>query len=110
MLRPVLHCSVCRDLDRVFQAKLAKYVEACASPFYQVSKELAARKQVNMERAKNDLEEHLLICANPAADSAQPDPSALIMVIRESGWRPATRKVNIPALSQSGRRGWGTLE
>jgi hypothetical protein len=52
----------------VLRCKLAKYAEARASPFYKVSKELAARNQVNMERARNDLKEHLLICTDPAAD------------------------------------------
>ena len=52
----------------MLRCKLAKYAEACASPFYQVSEELAARNQVNMERARNDLKEHLLICTDRAAD------------------------------------------
>ncbi len=51
----------------MLRRKLAKYAEACASPFYQVTKELAARSQVNMERARNDLKEHLLICTDRAA-------------------------------------------
>jgi hypothetical protein len=57
----------------VFRCKLAKYAEARDSPFYQVSKELAARNQVNMERARNDLKEHLLICTDPAADPLTPE-------------------------------------
>ena len=64
---PVLRCSQCRELDRVLRRKLAQYAEACSSPFYQVTKELAARSQVNMERARNDLREHLLICTDRAA-------------------------------------------
>jgi len=64
---PVLRCSQCRELDRMLRRKLAKYAEACASPFYRVTKELAARSQVNMERARNDLKEHLLICTDRAA-------------------------------------------
>ena len=67
MIKQVFRCSECRELDRVLDRKLAKYSEARASPFYKVSKELAARNQVNMERARNDLKEHLLICTNQAA-------------------------------------------
>ncbi len=39
--------------------KLAKYVEACAGALYRVTKEFAAKSQVDMARAKNDMEEHL---------------------------------------------------
>jgi hypothetical protein len=70
-------CASCRDLGRVFRSRMAKYVEACSSPFYRVSKDLAAKTQVDMERARNDLQEHLLICANPAADKAHLDGVAL---------------------------------
>lgn len=58
-----MDCPQCRNLDRIFRFKLTKYVEACSAAFYRVSKELAAKSQVDMERAKNDMEEHLLVCA-----------------------------------------------
>lgn len=59
-------CPQCRELDRVFRFKLTKYVESCSSAFYRVTKEFAAKNQVDMERAKNDMEEHLLICTHAA--------------------------------------------
>jgi len=62
--KPALPCPQCRDLDRVFRFKLTKYVDACAAAFYRVSKEFAAKSQVDMERAKNDVEEHMLVCAS----------------------------------------------
>ena len=58
-----MNCVQCDDLIQVFESRLAGYVKARAAPFYRVSTELAARKQVDMERARNDLGEHQLICA-----------------------------------------------
>ena len=57
-----MNCSECHHLDQVFESKLAAYVEARADPFFQVSSGLAASKQVDMERAKSDVEEHRLAC------------------------------------------------
>ena len=48
VVNPVLRCSQCRELDRMLRRKLARYAEACVSPFDQVTKELAARSDVNM--------------------------------------------------------------
>jgi hypothetical protein len=41
--------------------------EARSSVYYQVSTELAARKNVDMERAKSHLEEHQLACLSAAS-------------------------------------------
>jgi len=57
-----MDCSKCVNLEQALEFRLGKYSEARSAPFYQVSTELAARKRVDMERARNDLEEHLLIC------------------------------------------------
>lgn len=57
-----MNCLQCDHLIRTFQLRLAGYVKARAEPFYGVSTELAAKKQVDMERANTDLEEHRLIC------------------------------------------------
>lgn len=55
-------CAMCRELKRVFELKLIQYVEARASAYYRVSTQLAARRNVDMERAKNDWEEHQVVC------------------------------------------------
>jgi len=57
-----MDCAMCRELKRVFEIKLAQYVEARASAYYRVSTQLAARRNVDMERAKNDWEEHQMVC------------------------------------------------
>lgn len=59
-------CLICRDLERTLDFKRSKYFEARSAAYYQVSTELAAQKNVDMERAKNDLEEHQLVCASAA--------------------------------------------
>jgi len=57
-----MDCLKCTDLEQAFASRLSQYSEARSAAFYQVSTELAAKKKVDMERARNDLEEHQLIC------------------------------------------------
>jgi Zn-dependent peptidase ImmA (M78 family) len=59
-------CLVCKDLERVFQSRRSQYIEARCSAYYRVSTELAAYKNVDMERAKSDLKEHRLLCVSAA--------------------------------------------
>jgi len=59
-----MDCPICRDLERAYQAGLSEYIEARSSACYQVSKWQAAFKNVEMERAKSDLEEYLLVCVS----------------------------------------------
>ena len=60
-----MDCLVCKDLERAFESRLSKYLEARSAEYYRVSTELAAQKNVDMERAKSDLEEHQLVCVPP---------------------------------------------
>ena len=59
-------CLMCRDLERAFEYRRGQYIEACSAAYYRVSTELAAYKNVEMERAKSDLEEHQLVCVSCA--------------------------------------------
>jgi hypothetical protein len=59
-------CLICKDLERTLDYKRSKYFEARSAAYYQVSAELAAQKNVDMERAKRDLEEHQLTCVSAA--------------------------------------------
>lgn len=59
-------CLTCKDLERTLDFRRSNYVEARSSVYYQVSTEFAARKKVDMERAKRDLEEHQLACLSAA--------------------------------------------
>lgn len=57
-------CSICRELELAYETGLSEYIEARSSPCYRVSKRFAAKKNVDMERAKYDLEEHRLVCVS----------------------------------------------
>jgi hypothetical protein len=59
-----MNCLICRDLARAFEAGLSEYIEARSSACFQVSKRLAAKKNVDMERARYELEEHRLVCVS----------------------------------------------
>ena len=70
-----MNCLQCKGLIQVFELELAGYVKARVAPFYRISTEVAARKQVDMERARYDLEEHQLICAvTPCLGARHMDP------------------------------------
>jgi hypothetical protein len=56
------NCLKCENLNRVYESRLTRYVAARSAALYRISTEFAAKQQVDMERAKNDMEEHLLIC------------------------------------------------
>jgi hypothetical protein len=57
-----VNCSQCNDLSRMFALRRAGYVTARAAPFYRISTELAARMQVDMERARTSIQEHRSTC------------------------------------------------
>ena len=61
-----MDCSICQDLERAFDSRRSKYIEARSAAYYRVSTELAAKKNVDMECAKSDLEEHQLVCVSAA--------------------------------------------
>lgn len=60
-------CIVCTELQRVFKAADDEYRIARAAPFYVVSTEIAARMQVDMERARIALGEHISSCPSAAS-------------------------------------------
>jgi hypothetical protein len=65
-----MDCLICKSLERCFEATHSDYIKARSAAYYQVSTKIAARKNVEMERAKSNLEEHQLVCAAAAAASA----------------------------------------
>jgi hypothetical protein len=60
-------CPICIELARAFEAGLSEYIEARSSACYQVSKKFAAKKKVDMERARYALEEHQFACVSTAS-------------------------------------------
>jgi hypothetical protein len=68
-LRLFMNCSECTYRYRAFESAYIKYDEARSASFYRVSTGIAAKEQVDMERAKTDLQEHQSVCA-PCRDPA----------------------------------------
>ena len=57
-------CLECKNLEEAFESRLSQYIDARTAAYYRVTTELAAKKNVDMERARNDLEEHQLVCVS----------------------------------------------
>lgn len=57
-----MDCLVCARLERLCEASLMEYIEARSSACYRVCTKHAAKKQVEMERAMYELEEHRSMC------------------------------------------------
>ena len=66
-----MDCLKCTNLEHTLEFRLRRYSEARFAPFYQVSTELAAKKRVDMEHARNDMEEHQLRCVWHAASTPE---------------------------------------
>jgi Zn-dependent peptidase ImmA (M78 family) len=63
-----MDCLICKGLEQALESRQSEYIEARSAAYYQVSTELAAYKNVDMERAKSDLEEHELVCVCAASE------------------------------------------
>lgn len=57
-----MSCQICRNLQRDYEDKLGEYIAARSSASFGMSKKLAAQKNVEMERARYELEEHRILC------------------------------------------------
>ena len=59
-----MNCLICQDLERAYEAAFSEYVEARSSAWFSVSSDVAAHRNVDMERTRYDLEEHRLVCVS----------------------------------------------
>ena len=59
-----MNCSICIDLARVLEAGLSECIEARSAACSRFSSNLLAMKNVDMERARYELEEHRLVCVS----------------------------------------------
>jgi hypothetical protein len=57
-----MKCLVCANLERAYLAWLQEYEEARSSAGFRISTRLAAQINVEMERARYELEEHHAVC------------------------------------------------
>lgn len=79
-----MHCLLCESLELAFEARRSEYIEATSLANYRISKRFAAYKNVEMERARTELEEHQSVCAYYVAASV-PSPSAALLRIAHRG-------------------------
>jgi hypothetical protein len=63
-------CLVCKDLERSFEVRRSDYIKALSGAYYRVSTQLAAHKNVDMERAKSALQQHRSVCIPAAPEFA----------------------------------------
>jgi hypothetical protein len=88
-----MSCIVCNNLEQIFKTKQQEYVEACSAPYYRFSKKFAAYKNVDMERARYELEEHRLICVSAPNVSAYPDSTSTVLhTAKWSPWRSSPKR------------------
>jgi hypothetical protein len=59
-----MDCPICRDLERAYEAVLSEYIGARSSAGFRVCRKLAAQKNVEMERARYELQEHRVLCVS----------------------------------------------
>ena len=57
-----MSCLICAYLERTYLARFSEYVEARSSASYRFNTKLAAQMNVEMERARYELEEHQSVC------------------------------------------------
>lgn len=60
----ILNCPICGDQERAFERLYGEYVEARRSASYRFCTTFAARKKVDMERARYEMEEHEIECTS----------------------------------------------
>lgn len=83
-----MYCRLCENLERALHARTSEFIEASSHASYMVSKDLAAYRNVEMERARAELDEHRMVCL-AASNAFQPLPAA--SMLRRA--RPQTRRI-----------------
>jgi len=61
-----MHCVLCENLELAFEARRSEYIESGSLAYYRVSKKFAAYNNVEMERARIELQEHQSVCVSAA--------------------------------------------
>jgi hypothetical protein len=79
-----MRCLICRSLELAFQAQRNHFLEASALACNQVTTRLAAYWNVEMERARNDLDDHRATCVFFASSALAPAASQRKFVRQDS--------------------------
>ena len=72
-----MRCARCQNLEQALEIRQSEYNEALASTYFRVSRKFAAYISVELERARNELEEHRSVCV-----SAVKQPAASVELAR----------------------------
>ena len=75
-------CPICSTLEKAFEAGQSEYIKALCAPYHQVCKRFAAYKNVELERARIELEEHRMMCAVVARERSRRAAGALLEMVR----------------------------
>jgi hypothetical protein len=90
-----MSCIRCQDLERALEARHSEYIVALDSAYYRVSTKLVAYIRVELENARNELEEHRSVCASVVT---QPTPSQAVVLPRFA-WQEELRAITSEPLS-----------
>ncbi len=58
-----MDCLICRELEQKLETRRMQFAEACCSASYGVSTKSAAYRNVDMEQARSELQDHRSVCA-----------------------------------------------
>ena len=64
-------CSICNDLERALKSRRSEYITARSATFCRVSTRFVAYNNVEMERARSELEMHRSVCIYAVKDAAR---------------------------------------
>jgi len=67
-----MHCLICRSLELAFESQRSHYLEASAQACNKITPRLAAYWNVEMERARSDMDEHRAVCVFYASSTLTP--------------------------------------
>ena len=96
-----MNCLECKHLKEAFESRLGKYIEARSAAYFRVNTELAAKKNVDMERAKSALEEHQSVCIS-AAEARHPGKrDSHVSILRSGGTETSNYRPYILERTQS---------
>lgn len=80
-----MRCSVCMDLERVLESRNVECVKVLSGPYCHFSDRFMAYGNMEMERAKSDLDRHRSVCISAIREGWHAHPPSL-----DKDWVPDT--------------------
>ncbi|HTS71590.1 MAG TPA: hypothetical protein VMO17_21660 [Terriglobia bacterium] len=82
-----MRCSVCTHLERVLDSKNVECAKVLSGPDCRFRDRFVAYGNIEMERAKSDLEVHRSVCVSAIREGLHPTPPSM-----NKDWVPDTRR------------------